>query len=161
MGMNSRGEDYAILDNIEKAKSGRKFEDEIEELLKTLRTKGVVDYYERQPVYEECFRPDFEVHVGDHIIVVDATTTARTDREKGKLWDAYWAKQILRKRYPEKTVEAITVVQKTSGRERRNFEEIKKYIEKCGRPKCSVDHAMDVEEFVRYLYRLKNQKPPI
>lgn len=158
---NDKEKDYVILDNIEKAKRGRRFENEVKNLLAVLKSRGIVDNYRSQPVYEGCFRPDFEVHVGDTIVVIDVTTTVRTDREKGKLWDAYWAKQILRKRYPEKRIEAITVVQKVEGRERTNFEAARSYIEKCSKPYDAVDHIMSLEDFVRYLYRLKGLEPPI
>jgi len=161
VGMDDIREDYAILDNIEKAKRGRKFENEIDNLLKFLKNKGVVDHYVRQPIYEQCFRPDFEVHIGDTIIVIDVTTTVRTDREKGKLWDAYWAKQTLKRKYPGKVIEAITVVQKTTGREWGNYVRAKAYIEKCSKPYDAVDYIMTLEEFIRHIYKLKGLEPPI
>lgn len=153
--------DYAILDNIEKAKHGGEFENEVSRLLSTLQGRGVVDRFTRRPIYSQCFRPDFEIHVGGTVLVVDTTTTVRTDREKGKLWDAYWAKKVLKSMYLGRRVEAVTLVQKTTGKERSNYEVARKYIEECSRPYDAVDYVMSLEDFVRYVYKLKGLEPPV
>jgi hypothetical protein len=153
-------EDFAARNNVEKAKRGADFEAEIEELLVEAQSRKVIDGFRKEPEYSGCFRPDFEVWKGDTILLIDATTTARTDRIKGKLWDAYNAKRLIRDQVKDeksgkvKKVLSCIVVQKIEGKEKKAFERAKKYIEKCSKPLDAVDLLLSVEEFVELLRAL-------
>jgi hypothetical protein len=153
-------EDFATRDNIEKAKRGANFEAEIEGLLVKAQLSKVIDGFRKKPEYGGCFRPNFEVRKGDTILLIDATTTARTDRIKGKLWDAYNAKRLIRSQVKDegggkvKKVLSCIVVQKTEGEEKEAFERAKKYIEECSKPLDAVDLLLSVEEFVELLRAL-------
>ena len=149
-------DEAARKDNIAKANRGRKLEDCIKCLLNKLKACAVIEDFVGHPEYPEgcpCFRPDFEVRMGNKIIIIDVTTTARTDREKGKLWDAFWSKKVLLLARCEKRVEALTIVGDPCGnqRERENYMNLKAYIEKCSKPYGAVDEVMTVSEFLRYL----------
>ena len=154
--MNSQdsGLDFATRDNIEKARNGREFEKRLAgNILEPLKSKGVIDDFKFQPVYAGCFNPDFEVRKGNKIVVVDTTTTARTDRIKGKQWNAYHAKRILRSqpslKKGKKEITAYVVVRSTRDREKASFLRAKKNIAKCSYD--SVDDVLSVEEFDKLL----------
>jgi hypothetical protein len=152
-------EDFAARNNIEKATRGANFEAKIEGLLKEAQSSKVIDSFRKKPVYNYCFRPDFEVRKGDTILLVDVTTTARTDRIKGKLWDAYSAKRLIQSQVKGETggkvkVLSCIVVQETEGKEKEAFERAKEYIEKCSKPLDAVDLLLSVEEFVELLRTL-------
>lgn len=149
------GLDFATRDNIEKAKSGREFERRlISGVLEPLKAKGIIDDYTYQPVYEQCFKPDFEVRKKNKIIIVDTSTTARTDRIHGKQWNAYHAKRIIKSkptfsRKEEKEIMAFVVVRDTKGREKGYFRRAKDYIKRCSHG--SLDGILSVEEFAELL----------
>lgn len=149
--------DFATQDNIEKAKSGRNFESEVKRLLVMAEKNKVIDAFRHMPIYTGCFRPNFEIRKGNKIVLVDATTTARTDRFKGKLWDAYFTKKILTQQArPRKkiSVSSYIVVQKTDGKERNAFLRGKKYVQRCSKPFGAADDVLSVEEFLRMLINL-------
>jgi hypothetical protein len=78
--------------NSSKSLNGYNLEEKVESLLnQMLQTKHIVSFT-KQPVYNDQFRPDFEIHTTKRIIVVDTTTTIRSDRMHGKQWTAYGTK---------------------------------------------------------------------
>lgn len=149
--------DFATRDNIEKARSGKEFERRlIFGVLEPFKAKAFVDSYSYQPVYEGCFNPDFEVRKKNKIVIVDTTTTARTDRIKGKQWNAFHGKRVAKSKLSleGKKVEvlAFVVVRDTRGKEKKNFQRAKEYIKKCSYG--SLDGILSVAEFAELLAEL-------
>lgn len=83
------------LDNSLKSQNGNCLNKHVEQLLIECLSKGYIKEYRKEPKYQAIgfeqsqFNPDFEITLKDgSIIVIDNTTSIRSDRMKQKQWDA-------------------------------------------------------------------------
>lgn len=86
--------------NGKKSRNGRKLEVKIEDTLNSYSKEKKIKSFVVQPKYshpttsKKQFRPDFEIELNNgDILILDSTTTARSDRIKGKQWDARGIKE--------------------------------------------------------------------
>ncbi len=137
--------------NRSRSLRGSGFEDKIEGVLIKLKNNKRIKGFVRKPkVYDGEFNPDFAVEKNDGTIVsIDSTTTARTDRLRGKQWDAYGTKNYF-KEVHKKDIKSVVVVDEvnTSQKEKDNFRRCKDH---CRMPHSALDDTFSVEELVTYL----------
>lgn len=130
---------------------GGSFESKIEELLKEMRDSGQIRNFQRKPkIFNGEFNPDFIVEKNNRKIVsVDSTTTARSDRLKGKQWDAFGTKKYFLERRKKK-IESVVVVQDsdTTQAEKDNFRRCKARTKL---PHSALDDVVSVGGFVTLL----------
>lgn len=91
--------DFVAKDNSYKSNHGIKLNNEINDILDTYLQEGLIKNYKKEPKYSCCkggkkqFNPDFEIQLqSGQIVIVDNTTTVRSDRIKQKQWDALGVK---------------------------------------------------------------------
>ena len=114
--------------NSARSKRGGDFETKIEDLLSTMLENKKINSFKRSPkIFNREFNPDFIVEKKNgQIISIDSTTTARTDRLRGKQWDAHGTKLFYLEN-DKKEIVAVVVVQDTdvSKKEADNFRRCK------------------------------------
>ena len=83
------------------------------------------------------------------IVSIDSTTTARTDRLRGKQWDAYGTK-LYHLEKEEKEIIAVVVVQDTdvSKKEKANFRRCKA---RAMLPHSALEGVVSIEELITLL----------
>jgi len=134
--------------NQARSSRGNIFERKIEELLGVMLDKKKIKGFERSPkVYDGEFNPDFIISTnkGD-IICVDSTTTARTNRLRGKQWDAHGTKMYFLEKKRKKII-ALVVIQDhdTNEKEKANFRRCKMRVTL---PHSALDKVVSVKEFM-------------
>ena len=87
------------LDNSFKSTNGNALNKYVEQILTEYASLGYIKKFIKEPKYrmpgfeQTQFNPDFEITLLDSsIIVIDNTTTIRSDRMKQKQWDSFGVK---------------------------------------------------------------------
>jgi len=134
--------------NSSRSLRGGTFETEIENILSKLLGKNKIKSFERHPsIFNGEFNPDFIVERNDgRIISIDSTTTARTDRLRGKQWDGYGTKLYF-KETQKKEIISVVVIQDTdvNDREKANFRRCKS---RAMLPHSALDGVVSVNELI-------------
>lgn len=137
--------------NQARSSRGSRFETKIEDLFSVMLERNVIKGFKRSPIiFNGEFNPDFIVEKKDgKIFSIDSTTTARTDRLRGKQWDAHGTKLYFLKE-KNKEILAVVVIQDfdISEREQANFRRCKK---RCTLPHSALDGVVSVDELVELL----------
>lgn len=137
--------------NQSRSTRGHEFESGIEKKLEEMKSDNKIKSFTRSPkIFAKEFNPDFIVEKNDGSIVsIDSTTTARTDRLRGKQWDAHGTK-IYFQEEKNKEISAVVVIQDTdtNDREIANFRRCKT---RCQLPHTSLDGVLSVDELVELL----------
>jgi len=137
--------------NSSRSKRGNSFEDDIIKILKGMCKRDKIRRFERKPkIFGGEFNPDFIIEkVDGTFICIDTTTTARSDRLRGKQWDAYGTKLFYNEERNSKIV-AFVVVQDidTKKNEEDNFRRCK---ERAKLPHSALDDVISVKELIDYL----------
>lgn len=137
--------------NSARSSRGSVFEIKIEELLKAMLEKKKIKYFERSPkIFDGEFNPDFVVEKKNgQIVSIDSTTTARTDRLRGKQWDAHGTKLFYLEN-DKKEIVAVVVVQddKITKKEADNFRRCKARVML---PHSALDGVVSVDELITLL----------
>jgi len=137
--------------NSARSRRGGTFENKIEELLSTmLKEKKIVSFKRSPKIFDGEFNPDFIVEKKNgQIVSIDSTTTARTDRLRGKQWDAYGTKLYFLEN-EKKEIIAVVVVQdsNTTKKEADNFRRCKARIML---PHSALDGVVSIDELVTLL----------
>ena len=136
--------------NSSRSLRGGKFETRIESLLSNLKAEGKIKQFKRKPkIFSGEFNPDFVIEKNNgEIVSIDSTTTARTDRLRGKQLDAYGTKIYFSEK--RKNTRAFVVVDEieTSKREKDNFRHCKEH---CKLPHSALDDTLSVEGLIALL----------
>ena len=110
---------------------GGKFETALNELFMTMKNeKKIKDFQFKPKIFEGEFNPDWVIEKNNGgFVCLDSTTTARTDRLRGKQWDAYGTKLFYSKKKKKKII-AVVVVQdsETNQKEKDNFRRCKSRV---------------------------------
>ena len=137
--------------NQARSSRGSTFEVNIENLLKEMLKSKKITSFTRSPIiFNKEFNPDFIVEKLDgNIVCIDSTTTARTDRLRGKQWDANGTKLYFNE-VKNKEITAVVVVQdtETSDSERANFRRCKV---RTTLPHSALDEVVSVDGLVNLL----------
>lgn len=137
--------------NSARSSRGSIFEIKIENLLQAMSDEGKIKSFTRSPIiFNKEFNPDFIVEKNNGAIVsIDSTTTARTDRLRGKQWDAHGTK-IYFTEEQQKEITAIVVIQDTETKktEADNFRRCKA---RCMLPHSALNGVLSVDELVKFL----------
>lgn len=113
------------------------------------RTDKIRNCSRKPKIFNGEFNPDNVVEKNNgKIIIIDSTTTARTDRMRGKQWDAYGTKKYFTEK--GKVATAVMVVDETdkNQREKDNFRRCKAH---CKLPHSALDDAVSVKELIDLL----------
>lgn len=135
--------------NSARSLRGGDFETKIEELLKVMLEENKIKFFKRKPkIFDGEFNPDFVVERNDgQIVSIDSTTTARSDRLRGKQWDAYGTKLFHTEKKKKKII-AVVAVQDINGKEADNFRRCKARIML---PHSALDGVVSVDELMTLL----------
>jgi len=132
--------------NSSRSKRGTGFEGYIEEILEQMQNKLKIRGFKKKPqIFDGEFNPDFLIEKNDgSFVCIDTTTTARSDRLRGKQWDAYGTKLF----YQEHSkIKAFVVVQDTDTKknEEDNFRRCKARVRL---PHSALDDVISVKDFI-------------
>ncbi len=130
---------------------GGKFETALNELFEEMKKKGKIKDFKFKPkIFGGEFNPDWLVEDNKgNMVSIDSTTTARTDRLRGKQWDAYGTKLYFEETKGQK-IKSVVVVQDTdiSQKEKDNFRRCKTRVKL---PHSSLDEVVSIKELVSLL----------
>ena len=137
--------------NSSRSKRGTGFEAIIVSILNDLLLKKKIKSFEEKPkIFSGEFNPDFlVVKNNSKVVSIDSTTTARTDRLRGKQWDAYGTKLYYKKKKKLK-ITSLVVVQDsaTTKMEKDNFRRCKNRVKL---PHSALDEVVSVDELKKVL----------
>lgn len=137
--------------NSARSLRGGSFEDKLEDLFSEMKTQKIIKKFNRKPkIFDGEFNPDFIIEMNNgEIISIDGTTTARTDRIRGKQWDAYGTKKYFVEKH-NKNIKSFVVVQDTdtSQREKDNF---RRGGARCKLPHTALDDVISVDKLVEII----------
>lgn len=137
--------------NSSRSLRGGTFETQIESILSSMLDKKKTKSFERSPkIFNREFNPDFVVEKKNgQIVSIDSTTTARTDRLRGKQWDAHGTKLFYLEN-EKKEIIAVVVVQddKITQKEADNFRRCKARVML---PHSALDGVVSVDELISLL----------
>ena len=83
-------------------------------------------------------------------MVIDCTTTARRDRIKSKLWDAYWLKKLWKYR----NTTCIVIIENDTNKEKGHFRRAKALVKECSNKYKMVDYILTINQFDEILGEL-------
>ena len=116
-----------------------------------MKDKGKIKSFVRSPIiFNREFNPDFIVEKNNgEMVSIDSTTTARTDRLRGKQWDAHGTKLYFTEKQ-QKEITAVVVIQDsdTTKKESDNF---RRCQARCKLPHSALNEVVSVEELVTLL----------
>jgi len=134
--------------NSSRSTRGSVFERNIEDKLNKLLNANKIKRFTRSPkIFNGEFNPDFIIEkLNGGIISVDSTTTARTDRLRGKQWDAHGTKLYF-KQEKNKDITAVVVIQDhaTTQKEKDNFRRCKARVLL---PHSALDGVLSIDELI-------------
>jgi len=137
--------------NSSRSSRGSIFEVKIESLLEVMVSEKKIKGFTRSPrIFNREFNPDFIIEKNNGgIVSVDSTTTARTDRLRGKQWDANGTKMYFSE-VKKIAITALVVIQDhdTTEAEKNNFRRCKI---RSTLPHSALDGVFSVDELVEFL----------
>lgn len=148
------------LDNSFKSTNGNALNKYVEQILIEYALLGYIKKFIKEPKYrmpgfeQTQFNPDFEITLLDgSIIVIDNTTTIRSDRMKQKQWDSFGVKAYFES-IGETILSYVVIPNKEDlGSEDTNSTEIKMYLNYrenllSGRIYSAIDDVLQISELL-------------